>query len=87
MVCSSSGRTCRGYWDYKIFVDVTFETSLSRAIKRDGYLFGEEAEIRRRDEERYFPGQKLYLEEAQPKSLADAVVGNNDFEYPSYFVK
>jgi uridine kinase len=66
-----------GYWDYAIFVDVSFETSLKRAMCRDRYLFGDPEEVRRRYIQRYIPGQQIYLRDCQPKSKAHAVLGND----------
>jgi uridine kinase len=72
----------RRYWDFKIFVEIDFETSLKRALERDVYLFGEQEEITKRYREKYIPGQKLYLESEKPQSLADIVIDNNDFTRP-----
>ena len=69
----------RRYWDFKIFVEISFETSLKRALERDLYLFGEQEEIIKRYREKYIPGQKIYREREQPQSLADIVIDNNDF--------
>ena len=33
------------YWDISIFFDVTFETVLQRALKRDVEYFGSEEEV------------------------------------------
>ena len=55
------------YWDVKIFVDIDFQTSLDRALERDLYLFGSKEEIEKRYNERYIPGQKIYLETENPK--------------------
>ena len=62
-------------WDFKIFIDVSLETSIARGVKRG------DAD-RRRYETRYMPGQKLYLSECQPTKNADIVIGNNDFNNP-----
>lgn len=70
------------YWDIKVFIHIDFETSLARALKRDLYLFGNEAEIRKRYQERYIPGQKIYLEAEKPLAKADIVLENNDFLSP-----
>jgi uridine kinase len=70
------------YWDFKIFVDVDFETNLARALHRDTYLFGEKEEILKRYQERYIPGQQIYLEAVKPKLKADIVIDNNEFERP-----
>jgi uridine kinase len=70
------------YWDLKIFVDISFQTSLNRALERDIYLFGEKEEIVKRYQERYIPGQKIYLESEKPQTKADIVIDNNDFTNP-----
>jgi uridine kinase len=72
----------RRYWDLKIFIEIDFETSLKRALERDLYLFGEQQEIIKRYQERYIPGQKIYLESEKPQFLADLVIDNNDFTRP-----
>ena len=66
------------HWDYTIFVAVAFENTLARAEQRDAVLFGSLEEVRRRYEQRYIPGQKLYFDECQPKERAKVVVDNND---------
>jgi uridine kinase len=69
-------------WDLKIFVDIDFQTSIDRALKRDLYLFGQKAEILKRYQERYIPGQEIYLDAVKPKLKADIIVNNNDFTKP-----
>lgn len=68
----------KDYWDVKIFVDVPFTITVPRAIKRDS---GDETKLQY--EKRYVPGQKLYLQEAQPIEQADIIIDNSDFENPS----
>ncbi|MBU1111097.1 cytidylate kinase family protein [Patescibacteria group bacterium] len=72
------------YWDLKIFVDVDFTVTVPRAVKRSAEKnhIGSEEEIRRKYDQRYIPGQKLYLDEAKPKEVADIVIDNTDFEDP-----
>ena len=72
----------RGYWDLAIFVEADFATAIARAEVRDRELFGDATAIRQRYESRYVPGQKLYLEQEQPKQFADFVVINNSFDNP-----
>ncbi|MEW6036557.1 MAG: hypothetical protein AB1529_08150 [Candidatus Micrarchaeota archaeon] len=69
-------------WDLKVFLDVDFSTSLSRALKRDIYYLGSEEGIRQMYEKRYIPGQKLYFAACNPKEQADILVDNNDFDNP-----
>ena len=64
-------------WDFSVFVDIDFKVSMERALVRDQALFGTEENVRQRYSQRYIPGQKIYLEEAQPAVRADIVVENN----------
>ncbi len=70
------------YWDLRIFLDVDFEHTVARAVKRDGWYLGSEQETTAIYNERYVPGQTLYFQEANPKEVADIVVDNNDFQNP-----
>jgi uridine kinase len=71
------------YWDIKIFIDIPFEESLRRALRRDRYLFGGSQAIEERYTRRYIPGQKLYLELCHPKTMADIVIQNEDPSDPT----
>jgi uridine kinase len=72
----------RTHWDLSIFVQADFETSLARAQDRDRELFGDADAVRQRYEARYVPGQRLYLEQEQPRHVADFIVFSNDFNDP-----
>jgi uridine kinase len=79
----------REYFDFSIFVRADFRVTVGRAERRDIDLFGGVDEVRRRYEERYVPGQRLYLESAQPERVASVIVDNNDpaapvLEYPVF---
>jgi uridine kinase len=65
-------------WDFRIFVSVSVEECLRRAVARDAAVFGSEEEVVRRYRARYIPGQALYLAEARPGETADVVVVNDD---------
>ena len=67
-----------GHWDFTIFVAAAFETTLARAEQRDAVLFGSVEAVRRRYEQRYIPGQKLYFAECRPVERAKVVFDNND---------
>jgi uridine kinase len=69
-------------WDYCIFVDVDFAVALRRALLRDQALFGSAEAARARYEQRYIPGQRLYLRVAHPRERTDVVVENNDPRRP-----
>jgi uridine kinase len=68
----------RPYWDFSIFVRASFETTIARAEVRDRQLFGTAALVRQRYEQRYVPGQRLYLAEAQPDRHASVIVDNDE---------
>ena len=71
-------RELRGHFDFSIFVDADFAVTVARAETRDLALFGSVDDVRRRYAERYVPGQRLYLESADPKGRASMVIDNND---------
>lgn len=70
------------YWDLRIFLDVDFQHTVARAVKRDRWYLGSEQETTAIYNERYVPGQKLYFREAKPKEIANIVVDNSDFSNP-----
>ncbi len=69
------------YWDVSIFLDVSFETVVTRALVRDLNAFGSEEEVLKRYNQRYIPGEKLYLSQCQPQKRADIVIDNNDWSF------
>ena len=56
-----------------IYVDVSEKERLSRVLLRDGYI-GDETDIRRKYEERYFPAERFYAEKYRPTENADLVI-------------
>ena len=69
------------FWDFRIWLDVPMETSLSRGIERDkGSEGAEEAERVHRD--RYQIAEMLYLNEVNPLALADLIIDNRDYAHP-----
>lgn len=69
-------------WDFTVFVDASFEVTLARAQERDAVYLGSREEVRRRYEQRYIPGQKLYFAECRPRERAQVVIDNNDPSKP-----
>ena len=69
-------------WDFRIFLNVDFETSLQRALDRDLPVLGSVEAIKQRYLERYIPGQRLYLETVRPQTLANVVVDNHHLSNP-----
>jgi uridine kinase len=70
-------------WDFRVVVEVQTDEALRRALVRDEDLFGSPDEALRRYRNRYVPGQRLYLDEADPVSLADVVIENTDVSSPT----
>jgi len=68
------------YFNFRIFIDISFEEMLRRAIKRDGILFGDK--VIERYNNKYIPIQKQYLEKYNPKNISDVVVDNEDYLNP-----
>jgi uridine kinase len=66
-----------GCWDFSIFVQVSFETVLGRAIRRDSELMGGPQAVIDRYTRRYIPAQRHYLETCRPMERADVIVEND----------
>lgn len=72
------------WWDYRIFLDASFETVLQRAIARDASRMGGERSTETKYRQRYLPGQRLYLDVVEPKKLAHVIVHNDDPGEPDF---
>lgn len=70
------------YWDMTVFLDVSFETVIKRALKRDLEYLGSEENVLTCYKTRYIPGEQIYLETCRPKEKADIVIDNNDWQNP-----
>ena len=68
----------RDYFDYRIFVQASFEAARKRGVARDREALGGETQAQRLYRVRYHEAQKIYFREAQPLNRADAVVINDD---------
>jgi uridine kinase len=71
------------YWDYKLYLNASFENTMKRALIRDRELFGGEENVIKLYKRRYIPGQKMYLAKYNPIKKSDIVVNNNDFLNPT----
>jgi uridine kinase len=71
-----------GYWDLRVWVEIDPELSVRRGTERDAEMVGStgEAEILHRD--RYLASELLYMSEVDPRSLAEVIVDNVDFDRP-----
>lgn len=70
------------HWDLKVFVDVPFDIALLRALHRDGAS----DDRRERYLQRYFPGQRIYLQQVRPQTIADVIVDNTTVTAPEVFL-
>lgn len=68
------------YFDYRIFLDITFDELMRRAEARNVPRFGPEFLDRYR--EKYIPIQKRYFSTHRPRERSDVVIDNNDFNDP-----
>lgn len=67
-----------GHWDVRVFVQVSAETTLARALRRDVPALGDEATVEARYRARYLPAQADYLALDGPLEAADMVIENDD---------
>lgn len=71
------------YWDYKLYIDASFENTMGRALVRDKELFGGEENVIQLYKKRYIPGQEMYLSMRNPIGISDIVLNNNDYRNPT----
>ncbi|WP_327637078.1 uridine kinase [Kribbella sp. NBC_00482] len=69
-----------GYWDLRIYVDVSFETVLRRGAARDAAWMDSLAAAEERYRTRYIPGEQMYVDQVHPAERAQLIVNN---EHPS----
>jgi uridine kinase len=77
----------RGAFDYRIFVQTTFEEAERRGVRRDAAALGGEDEARRLYRVRYHEAQRIYFREAEPLKHADALFINDDVENPVVYLR
>lgn len=68
-----------GYWDYSIFLRVSFGTSVPRCAQARPWLSPDPYADSNR---RYVEGQRLYLRTCEPENLATIVIDNEDLDAP-----
>jgi uridine kinase len=69
-------------WTVSVYLSVSPEESMRRALTRDVALMGSADRVRRRYLARYLPGQALYRRAADPESVADIVIDNERVDAP-----
>ena len=67
-------------FDYKIFLDISFQEVLRRAAKRDVPKYGDA--ILDRYKQRYIPAQQIYFKQFDPIRQAQMVIDNTNFSNP-----
>lgn len=72
----------RGYWDVSVWLEVAFEVSIPRCAQRGTGS----PDLHAPPNRRYVEGQKLYLNESNPRRHATFVINNDDLNAP-YFVE
>ena len=72
----------RDVWTLAVYLRVSEEETLRRALVRDVALFGSREEVERRYRARYLPGQALYRRVADPERAADVLIDNEDVVAP-----
>ncbi|TNP02824.1 hypothetical protein FHY65_17780 [Bacillus cereus] len=74
-------------FDYKFFVDTNFEIARKRGAKRETEAFGSYEEAEKMFLNRYHAACKLYIDEHNPKELADVLFENSKFDDPVVLFK
>jgi uridine kinase len=76
-----------GGWDVTLFLDTSEEVAENRGITRDVERLGGPEATHHLYAERYRPAFTLYEGLCRPKNIADAVIDNNDLNYPVIHIK
>lgn len=65
----------RGYFDLKVWLDISFDDALARILTRSrDRRYGDAEAIRSRYENRFFPAQRFHLDRDAPAEAADIVI-------------
>ena len=70
----------RDIWDLTIFLDAPFELTIPRGARR-GSAWGS-PDVHAPSNRRYIEGQRLYLRENEPQTLATFVIDYSDLPNP-----
>jgi uridine kinase len=77
----------RDSFDYRIFVQTSFEEAEARGVLRDSAALGGDEKARRLYRSRYHEAQRIYFKEAKPLKYADALFINDDPADPVVFLQ
>ena len=72
----------RDHWDFSVFVHADFDVTIKRVQARDLRVLETPEKVYEIYEQRYIPGQQIYLDTASPSTKADVIWNNNDVENP-----
>jgi uridine kinase len=68
----------RGYWDFSIWLHISFEAMVQRALERDLAWMPSRRAIEERYLERWVPLHELYEAQTRAPEFADALIDNSD---------
>jgi len=77
----------RDYFDYRVFVQTSFEEARARGVRRDAASLGGADQADRLYRHRYHAAQQIYFADARPIRHADALFLNEQPEEPALFVR
>jgi uridine kinase len=70
------------HWDYRIFVNTSFDVALARGLARDSAALGGEEAARTAYQARYHAAARLYILDRRPADTASVIVDNDDLVAP-----
>jgi uridine kinase len=70
------------YWDLRVWVEIDEELSVRRGMERDTEMVGDAHEAEALHRGRYLAGEKLYMDEVDPRSFVEFILDNTDFDRP-----
>jgi uridine kinase len=73
-------------FDYKIFVETSFEIARKRGAKREEKSFGSFKKAEQMFIKRYHAASQLYLKEHSPRENSNLVIVNNDLQNPEVII-
>ena len=79
-----TGRRSMRYWDLRVWLEIDDELSVAarhRTRRRDGRRA--RPRPRHSTASRYLVGERLYIDEVDPRSFVDVIVDNTDFDRPA----
>jgi uridine kinase len=72
----------RGFWDFRIFVEIDFGLVLARGAARDSARMDSAQAAAEHYRRYYIAAERMYDAEVDPRSHADVIVDNRDFADP-----